>query len=92
MEIVIALLVIAVIGYWMWSANSPSIKTQNEKINDEAPIAPVAEIAPVVAAPAKKAPAKKPAAKPAVKKAPAKPAARKPAARTVAKKPAGKKK
>ena len=80
MEIIIVLVVIGVIGYWMRSANAPSVKVENAKINEEAAAAPV--IVPVAAeaksaavvevAPAKPAPVKR-ESKPAAK-APAKPA------------------
>lgn len=80
MELVLGLIAIAVVGYWAWSANRPSFKAENDKINEQETPTPVAEPAPVVAA---AAPAKKPAAK---KPAAQAPAVKKPAAMSVAKK------
>lgn len=95
MEIIVALVVIALVGYWLYTANqkdaaaAPVEETKVDVVNAvpykvEAPAAPAVEVAP---AKAKKAPAKKPAApkaKPAATKA-------KPAAKPAAKKPAVKK-
>ena len=91
MEIVLGLIAVAVIGYIIYSSNRPSVKTENDKINEQAPTAadpvviadagakPVAVVAPTKkpqrAKPAAKAPQTK---KPAAKQ-PAKPAGKKPA-------------
>jgi hypothetical protein len=103
MEIIVALVVIALIGYWVYTANNkPSVteeaapykvETKVEEVNAQPVVIPVTDSAVAVTAPkAKKAPAKKPAAAPKAKAPAKKPAAKKPAAKPAVKKAPAKKK
>ena len=88
MEIIVALVVIGLVGYWLYSSNKKSATPEVAPYKVETPV-PAVDVAPqpvvVEGAGAVEAPAAKPA------KAKKAPAAKKPAAKPAAKKPAAKK-